>query len=265
MGISNNALYQFDGATVHTQLVKQSESKVFNCLALDHHNNFLIGTSTGEVFFYNPYSHKTVDTLSFGEKFPVTHITCDIDRNESLYVSYGQGLRWVTDHMDTLLTTDNLLISNEVYAVLLDHGDAYLATDQGIQIIQNLKGRLISQTIRESDGLGDIIIVSIAKHKQTLWASNFDSQIYKIDLDSRNITTYDLPIRSRIHGMKVLKDNAVFVYTNAGIFGIDGGTWIQQYRNPAMQMSWISSKMKKITSGPATKTMYSHEPTLPLI
>lgn len=228
-GLSDAGLYQYDGLKLSLKKSFRKKESKLTALSQDSQNNFLIGTNTGQIIQFNPYLNHTISTDSTLLSTPITYMDCNDRFNQCLTISYGHGLIWSTSDMDTLLTTDNLLISNEVYSGLLYSNQIILATDQGIQFLTIDGSAITTKTINKNDGLGDVIISDITHHKNEIIACNYDSEIYIIDKSSYEITTLKLPFRQKINGLKVLNNGDIGVFTNMGIYVFEEGKWIKKY------------------------------------
>lgn len=227
-GLSKDGLFKFDGFKLIKKLAVQKASSTFISFEKDNLQNFLIGTSEGELILYNPYSDQIISSHFKKEKTPITFIDCEDVGNNCLTLSYGNGVHWISTDLDTFLNIENILISNEVYEAILDDSRIILATDQGIQVIEKKDHKLTSKIINKSDGLGDVIISNIIDQDSVMWASNFDSQIYRINSPS-DITTFDLPLKTKINGIKAIDKTRIFVFTNDGLFSLEKDSWIKKY------------------------------------
>jgi hypothetical protein len=144
-------------------------------------------------------------------------------------LSYGHGLLWQSPDLDTLLNTENILISNEIYSAFRQAEKAILATDQGIQIISRKGNDLKSRTLNKSDGLGDVIIPNIIEYKDYYFASDYDAQIYRIDTSTWSVQTFSLPTRSKINGLEMIKDEKLIVFRDDGIYALQNDIWIKTF------------------------------------
>ena len=234
-GLSENGLYKYDGVELSKRLDNSDESSTYNSIAVDKEYNFLIGTSQGELIRFNPYKNSVVQRQVIKKDFPITHVECDSEENSQVFISYGNGILWQSSKIDTFLNTTNMLVSNEVYAAILDNGRAILATDQGIQIIEKNEEHLSYHLLNKSNGLGDVIIPNLINGNSHFWASNFDSQIYKIDKSSLEVSKIDLPVRSEVNGIKIINENNINVFTNDGLYALVDNNWIKKYPNKGSQ------------------------------
>ncbi len=235
-GLSKNGLFQYDGLKLTNKIIRKDETLTYTSICRDKNHNYIIGTSSGEVIQYNPYSNKIINTHYINKlQSPITFMDCeDIDDN-CLLLSYGNGLIWNSQSLDTLLTIENILISNEVYSAILKDNKVILATDQGIQIITKQGQNLSSEILNEDNGLGDVIISNIIEHDGKMLASNYDSQIYQIDTSSLSVKTFDLPVRSKINGIKIIQKNQLLIFNNDGIYTLENNSWIKKYPNAGTQ------------------------------
>jgi len=234
-GLSENGLYKYDGFELSTKIDKLNATSTFTSIAVDEQYNFLIGTNKGELIHFNPYKIKIVKRQVKIKDLSITSIACNVAEKSCLYLSYGNGVLWQTPEIDTFLTTENILVSNEVYASVVDNGKAILATDQGIQIIEIKDKQLSYRLINKSNGLGDVIIPNLIKDKEYLWASNFDSEIYKIDISSLSTSIIDMPVKSEINGIKIINGKELIVFTNDGLYSLTDDNWIKKYPNNGSQ------------------------------
>ena len=228
-GLSDKGLFKYDGSNLTQKFSVQNDAISLNTFSIDHNHNFLVGTNSGSIIKYNPYTGVTFDIKVIRENSPITYLDCNDSNNACLILSYGMGINWTTSNIDTFLTTENLLISNEVYSAVLDQDIAVLATDQGLQILQEKQGEITSKILNQNNGLGDVIITNVIKENGYYWASNFDSQIYKIDVSSYDVSIINLPNRSKINGIKFIKPSLLAVYSDEGILFYENNIWTKKF------------------------------------
>ncbi len=234
-GLSKDGLFLYDGFKMNRKLSKSADSSSFKSICESNSHNYFIGTNSGELIQFNPYRNKIISTQSSGIDNPISFIDCENADNNCLMISYGNGVLWKSDGLDTLLTIKNLLISNEVYAGILREDKIILATDQGIQIVKKTGNSLSSKVINNNNGLGDVIITNIISHKDKILACNYNSQIYQIDSSTLSIKTFDLPVRSKINGLKITQNDQFIVFTQDGIHILENDKWIKKFPNAGRQ------------------------------
>ncbi|MEM9546970.1 MAG: triple tyrosine motif-containing protein, partial [Bacteroidota bacterium] len=230
-GLCSNGLYQYDGAKMGHKISKSDDFPTFTSFSKDKDENFLIGIDSGKLVQYNPYSDKILATIQYRFSDPITFSDCVHTDYQCLLVSYGSGVIWKSGSIDTLLSTDNILISDEVYGGVLEDNRIILATDQGIQVITKNGQQLSSKVINKNDGLGDVLISHITQHNDNLIACNYDSQVYIIDQSTLKVEIIEMPVNSKINGLRVLKNEGLHVLTNMGVYALKDGIWNKKYPN----------------------------------
>lgn len=222
---SDKAIYKYDGFNIdiHFQTEEEIVIKGFD---EDRNGNFIFSTSNGELFELNPFNYN-YRLLSSDERKPVTYIQCDDFDLKCLLVSYGNGVRLKFGKIDTFLTTDNMLPSNEVYEALFLDGEIWLATDQGLQKIRVIGEKLESRIYNKNDGFSDVVFTNLEDQQKDLWISTFNQSIEKLLLSSK-VEKHTLSQISRVNDLVVDK-NAVFVCTTSGLYTLLGDSLVQIY------------------------------------
>lgn len=219
----DHAIYRFNGEEVESKLTfDEEEISSFNHFK----NRFLIGTSAGSVILVNPYTLKKTILQDSSILQPVTDMLY-IDEDHYACASYGSGIYIVADNKKIILSTDNGLVSNEVYDVTFFNGYYCIATDQGIQLIKVDQNEVTIQTLGMEDGLSDLVVTHLIKHENKLWYTDYDSHIGSIDTELF-ITNYAFETSSKVNTMTI-QDQSIFIGTDNGLQKFENEQFTSQY------------------------------------
>ena len=216
-------LYRFDGAVAETKFGLEGEE----ITALVYQgDNMLLGTSLGRVIAFDPYSesYHVVQDTTYGEA--VTDILYSDDA-EYVIVSYGSGIQFVQDGQNRKLDVKSGLVSNEVYDICKYNGLYYLATDQGIQIIDHKGEELIFKTIGMQEGLSDLVVTHLICHDDKLWYTDYDGHLGTIDT-SDNINNFSFAVKAKVNAL-LTYDQRIYVATDKGLSQFADGHFYNQY------------------------------------
>jgi len=228
-GLSKDGLFKYDGYDIAEQLIPDTNQIAFSSLDRDKDSNFLVGCQNGEVLYYSPYNNlQERPPISFLDG-PITFIDCPDPDNNCLLISYGNQVLWRYNSIDTLLSTSNILISNEVYAGISEDNIVYLATDQGLQIIEIQDKELNSRIVDKRDGLADIILTNIQKNGHQIWMTDFDRSISKLDLLNGQVDLLHFDSPSKINDLLFLQNGSVVVSRDDGAYFIENDKLIKKY------------------------------------
>ena len=207
-----HSLYRFDGAEAAQkfQLDGESITEMFS-----HANYFVLGTSTGRLISFNPYSNVVDPIKEMKDSFPITAMYFN-DINNYLTVSYGNGVDVTSQGKTVHYEYEKGLISNEVYDITYYNEQYYLATDQGIQILNLEKKSSELMVLTTKDGLSDLVTTNLEVSQGLVWYTDFDQNIGSIDKQNR-ITNYRLPASAKIHSIAENK-SSVHIATDMGLF-----------------------------------------------
>ncbi len=216
-------LYRYDGndPIVKLQLVNESIT-AFNYTA----DEILVGTSYGRILKLkiDNEGFEVLQDSTLNE--PVTNILY-IDDSHYIAASYESGIRIRNNDLQKKMDVDHGLVSNEVYDLALHNGKYYLATDQGIQVLDVSDSITVMDVISTDDGLSDIVITNLISKGNKLWYTDYDNHLGSIDSDN-NIVNYSFDEKSKINDVISLGDQ-IFLVTDFGLMTFFDGQFIQQY------------------------------------
>lgn len=216
-------LYRFDGAMVETKFTLQKE----DITALVYQgSNLYIGTSLGRVISFNPYSGSSRVVQDTTSGYAVTDFLYT-DENEYIVVSYGSGLRVFKDGKSQILQVDKGLVSNEVYDITKYNNSYYIATDQGIQILDTAADQPTSMTIGADEGLSDMVVTHLINYDNKLWYTDYDGHLGSID-SMHNIENFAFDHRAKVNAL-LTYNHSIYLATNIGLSQFQDGHFCTQY------------------------------------
>ena len=211
-----NTLYRFDGLEA-THQFNLGDEKI-SSLQYSTSDYLVVGTNYGRVILYNPYSFE-FSVLHENQEYHKVTNTLVIDGNNFIILYYGLGITSSINGVMTEYTTNKGLISNEVYDVALFDKNYYISTDQGIQVLNPMVGRL-EAALTVNEGLPDIVITHLDVYQNKLWYTDYDKHIGSIskDLEIRN---FKLSLEGKVNDIST-HESGIYLATNRGIFLFDG-------------------------------------------
>ncbi len=219
----DSVLYRYNGIEVVPKINLTEEritSLVYNV------DRFLIGTSNGRVLAFNPYNSTLSVLLDRSDKQPVTDILYK-NKDNFVLLSYGYGIGLMQEGVLTFINTESGLISNEVYDISLFNDRYYLATDQGIQILDPKDKSLFVETLTNKDGLSDLVITQLMQYDNKLWYTDYDRHLGVID-DNHSIENYKFPAQSKVNQLKAYR-SGFYIATDDGLLKFTDGVFSSQY------------------------------------
>lgn len=218
-----NKLYRFDGI----DLVKKIHLENENITTLKNHSGkLLLGTSLGRVLSVDPNTsrHTVIQDSSVNQQ--VSEILY-IDDKHYVIVSYGSGIRLIHDGSVRSLGLEDGLISNEVYDIAYFNKLYYLATDQGIQILDPLNENPLTIALTMDDGLADLVVPHLLAYNDMLWYTDYDGYIGRIDIHHK-ITNYKFDNRSKVNSI-LAYNQVIYIANEDGLTKFSDGKFISQY------------------------------------
>ncbi len=254
--LSNEGLFKYNGYEIKRMLEAEDGEKF---LTLNSNNDqiLFLGTQKGKIIRYNPYTENS--NLEKQVSFPVTGVGFDSRSEAIVAISYGTGVHIMTNQLDTILSEENILLSNEVYEADFYNNEIVLATDLGIQTL-NISGKTIESRItKEEHGLSDLLVTNLAIDANgNIWISNFDSALDCI-YPNGQIENFKSPVSSKINDIQIREDE-VFVFTEQGLFSLKDKLWTKKFpisgnasiRSGTLDMEgniWISNNKNQLLKG----------------
>ncbi|MFT4536415.1 MAG: ligand-binding sensor domain-containing protein [Saprospiraceae bacterium] len=209
-------LYRFDGAEAINHFNLGDEK--ISSLQYSTSDYLVVGTNYGRVIIYNPYSFE-FNVLHENKEYHKVTNSHVIDNNNFIILYYGLGIVTSTDGVMAQYTTDNGLISNEVYDVALFDNNYFISTDQGIQILNPKEGGRLESTITVQEGLPDIVITHLDIYQNKLWYTDYDKHLGSITKD-QEIQNYILPKEGKVNDIST-HESGIYLATDKGIFLFD--------------------------------------------
>lgn len=108
--------------------------------------------------------------------------------------TYGEGLYYYDGRRLYNFNTDDGLLGNDIYTLVLDNeGRAWVGTDGGISICSVVGGNKQAGNITRADGLpDDIVRVLLPDEKGNIWAGTYDKGFCYYDTHSRQFSYPDV-------------------------------------------------------------------------
>ena len=216
-------LYRFDGKNIMVKLRLHDESiTTFNYSA----DKILVGTSDGRILKLeiDAEGFEVLQDSTVNE--PITKILY-IDDRHYVSASYESGIRIRNNDLQKKMDVDQGLVSNEVYDLAWYNDKYYLATDQGIQVLNISDSDPVMEVIRTDDGLSDIVTTKLISKENKLWYTDYDSHLGSIDSD-HSIVNYSFHERSKINDA-ISYDDEIYLVRDDGLFTFFNGNFFHQY------------------------------------
>ena len=213
---NGDILYRFDGtdASNHFNLGDEKISSL-QYSAADY---LVVGTNYGRVILYNPYSFE-FSVLHENQAYQKVTNTYVVDNDNFIILYYGLGIVTSTHGVIAQYTTNNGLISNEVYDVALFDNNYYVSTDQGIQVLNRKVDGKLESTITVKEGLTDIVITHLEVYQNKLWYTDYDKHLGSISKD-QEIQNFNLPKAGKINDIST-HESGIYIASDRGIFLFD--------------------------------------------
>ena len=230
-----HALYRFDGNEVIPKF-KFDEEKIS---AFAYQSDlFLIGTSLGRVLKIDPYSNnfEVLQDTIYGEA--VTEILY-IDKLNYVTVSYGSGIRIIHEGHANKLDVENGLISNEVYDIKYHNKLLYIATDQGIQVLDPEKQNII-QTIGTEEGLSDLVVTHLISHNNKLWYTDYNGNLGYLN-HSKQVKNFSPTNKAKVNTL-ITYDESIYLATDLGLTKFTNGQFQSQYPETGFEKITLAQK-----------------------
>ena len=227
----HSSLYRFDGVDAIQKFRIDDESITELVMNPSY---FVIGTSTGRIISFNPYTNTDEVVKEVTDSLPITSLYLH-DKNNYVTISYGSGMDVFSNGTSKHYDDETGLISNEVYDITYHNHQYYLATDQGIQIFDaNMKPRAKS-ILTVTDGLSDLVTTNLAVSQDQVWYTDYDQNVGVIDKQNR-ITNYNLPGTTKINGIKNC-NTSLHIATDMGLY---------QLKNQSISRLFPSQGIEKV-------------------
>ena len=216
-------LYRFDGKDLVIKLQLDDESITTFTYS---NSKILVGTSYGRILKLEIDSevYAVIQDTILHE--PVTRILY-VDDGHYVTASYESGIRVRNNDLQKIMDVDHGLVSNEVYDLASYNGKYYLATDQGIQVLNLLDSNPAMEVISTDNGLSDIVTTNLISKGNKLWYTDYDSHLGSID-SVHNIVNYSFGEKSKINDI-IAYDDEIYLVTDDGLMTFASGQFIQQY------------------------------------
>jgi len=227
-----HALYRYDGLEA-IEMISLGDEEI-SSISYSKSDEIAIGTSYGRLLLFNPYllSHTVIYE---NDAYNAITNSLVMDKENFVALSYGHGIYLNNHENRNKYNVENGLISNEVYEAVLFQDKLYIATDQGIQVLNPLSNAQFESTLTLDNGLSDMVITHLAVHNGELWYSDYDRHIGRLSI-THNASNYPLPNKSKINSL-VSHGNSLYVATDQGLYHfanhkfslkLDGGVKLAQ-------------------------------------
>ncbi len=220
---THDELFRYDGLRLDSRL--KLDVGYFSSINKNKDGIFCLGTSIGSFYLFDPLRNKIKFEIEKSDFGKITGLYL-IDNQNYILLSYGSGLLMSLNGKEYKLNTENGLLSNELYDVVLFDDDYYLACDQGIQIIELGFKDFELSTITADDGLPDLVITNLLCIKNELWFSDYKGHVGSIN--HRNISFFAINEESKIHDLEIL-DDKIYLANDSGVFCKDSSGWQKKY------------------------------------
>jgi len=204
----------------------------------------------------NPYLGTVINRYQTQDSIEISSVHYR-DENHYALVSYGNKIIIKWGNFEDKLSSENGLVSDEIYGVESLENNIYLATDQGLQILSIEDETYKSTILREGDGLVDFIITNLKVINGKLWFSDFMKSVSYLDKNNKPthflfessskineiITNRGDVFVSREDGMYILQDEILrkifpqsgSVKVNAMAFDEEDNIWFTSSTHPLMK------------------------------
>ena len=221
--VDKQNVYRFDGKEAIAKLELEDEQITTS----DYYTHkILIGTSYGRILKMDLTSDSLFVLQDSLHNDPVTEIHY-VDDENFIYASYGSGICIVNKFGNKKLDVNQGLVSNEVYDIELHSNRFYLATDQGIQILNPENPNSDIEVIDTDDGLSDIVVTHLISQDDKLWYTDYDKHLGSISIN-HVVENFALEDKSKINDVIAL-NNEVFLVSDNGLTTYSDGQFINQY------------------------------------
>lgn len=214
----DHSLYRFDGVEAASKLELKDEK--ISALDYSSSDHIVIGTNNGRVILFNPYSNQQVVLYENSTQEPVSASYVK-DKSNYIVLHYGSGIELIVNDSIKNYSITNGLLSNEVYDIEWYDEKYYIATDQGIQIIDPIEEQLLSNTLSIENGLSDVIITHLNVYNGVLWYTDYNRHLGSISKQGK-ILNYELPINSKINNIES-HESGIYIGTDDGLFKFNNG------------------------------------------
>ena len=224
--LTPNGLYKFDGLRSIKKTTSNKTIGQFTCIGKTSEMGFVLGTSKGFLVFYDPYSGAIV--FEKWMESPITNLHCPSAQNDCLSVSYGHGIKLKKERLNKEFSTDEGLVSNEVYQACILGNEVIVASDQGLQRLGITKNGLQSLfTSGTENGDFDIILTQLKIHGNDLWLTDFDASVQQINSNGKT-GRFPLTRKEKINELYI-HDGTPLVATSGGLYQLRSGKFEQLF------------------------------------
>ena len=191
---TDQGIYRYDGLSYKPYLLENDSlerSRSVSTIYEDANQLIWIGFEDGQI--YHPTYEGGLEPWMGNQEITINKPVTNIYKRgqETWIATYGQGLYIQTPDSLYLINTDNGLLADDIYEMVLDsQGTAYLATDRGINIIKLEEQAIELESVTADDGLpGYVIRTLLPDQSGGFWAGTYDNGVFYWNPEQQSIRT----------------------------------------------------------------------------
>ena len=234
---ATSGAYRFDGQEftvlpVHDSILNRSVTAIYE----DSKNILWFGFEDGNILKSDRFQVTAYLPKNKLPKSKITAITGDKDDN-LWFGTYGEGLFVSQGNTFTQINTGLGLSDDYIYTMLLvNNGNIWAGTDNGINICSIKNGKPSMQLLSVNDGLPDFIVRSLkTDEKGNVWVGMHDKGISYYDAEENKFVV-NISLENWNHGP--VNDITI----------TDESMWIATSGNGLMEFNYASGSLKSIFS-----------------
>jgi len=180
---AENGVYRFNGRTF-TAITDSIHQPVTAIAAAG--DNIWVGYANGTIGVVIRNFVTPIHTVNASPRSPVLSI--HVDKAGQLWVCTEVGTYVINNNIGILLDTGSGLSDNYNYNALVMKDYALIATDQGLNIVRSMNGKVLVNAITTKNGLPDNIVRILKRvpGTQSFWIGTQEGGVIRLDLATNN-------------------------------------------------------------------------------
>ncbi len=241
---TDNGLYKHDGTEIiASQEIEDLYRSGVSAIGEDQNGNMWFGLENGMILMQSPDGNpEPFPADSFPDK-RITTIQAGRD-NLVWFGTYGDGLYYTDGNGLLRIDNEHALTDNYIYSIERDeHGNLWLGTDNGINIIRTEKNKIHVDQLSVSDGLPDFIVQCIDRDREgNMWIGMHENGICKYN-----------PVSGQFMVPDILKD---WTYGPVNdVLVMDDRLWIATDGHGIVSFRFANQKKEIFTEGENTSLL----------